>query len=135
MAGQLADLLARPEVPDLDDALPLLPSTGNPLAVRTELNAVDLRGVAFVGEYAAFPPGVPEPQTGVGAATAEKITVGMKVDTFDSTLVTRQSSQQLGGLQVPDLDSSGLTARTDQLLGGAKPDALNTRVVTCRMMI
>ena len=73
MAGQLTDLFARPEVPDLDDALPLLPSTGNPLAVRTELNAVDLRGVAFVGEYAAFPPGVPEPQTGWTAVESGQV--------------------------------------------------------------
>ena len=65
MAGQLADLLARPEVPDLDDALALLPGTGYPLAVRTELDAVDLRGVTFVGEDTAFPPGVPQPQAGV----------------------------------------------------------------------
>ena len=135
VAGQLADLLPRPEVPDLDDALALLPRTGDPLAVRTELDTVDLRGVAFVGEDAAFPPGVPQPQTGVRAAAAEEIPVGMEVDTLDSTLVTRQSSQQLGGLQVPDLDGSGLTASTDQLLGGAKPDALNTRVVTCSAVL
>ena len=63
VAGQLSDLLARPEVPDLDDALPLLPGTGYPLAVRTELDAVDLRGVTFVGEDAAFPSGVPQPET------------------------------------------------------------------------
>ena len=133
MAGQLTDLFARPEVPDLDDALPLLPSTGYPLAVRTELDAVDLRGVTFIGEDTALPPCVPQPQTGVGAATAQKIPVRMEVDTLDSTLVTRQSSQQLGGLQVPDLDGSGLTASTDQLLGGAKPDALNAGVVTCKV--
>ena len=133
--GQLSDLLPRPEVPDLDDALPLLPGTGYPLAVRTELDAVNLRGVAFVGEDAAFPPCVPEPETGVGAASAEKITVRMEVNTLDSTLVTRQSSQELGGLQVPDLDSSGLTACTDQLLGGPEPDALNAGVVTCRVQL
>ena len=93
VARQLTDLLARPEVPDLDDALPLLPSTGYPLAVRAELDAVDLRGVAFVGEDAAFPPCVPQPQTGVGAATAQKVPVRMEVDALDATLVTRQSSQ------------------------------------------
>ena len=130
VAGKLSNLLAGPQVPDLDDSFPLLPSTRYPLAVWTELDAVNLGGVTFVRKDAALPPGVPQSEAGVRAATAEKVSVRVEINALDSTFVTSQSSEQLGGLQVPDLESSGLAAGADQLLSRAKPDALNASVVT-----
>ena len=101
---QLCQLLARPQIPQLDHAL--CSGTGYPLPIRTELDFVDLGGVTLVGEDAALPPCVPQPQTGVTGARAQEVAVGMEVNTLDPALVTCQGPQQLGGLQVPDLESA-----------------------------
>ena len=95
----------------------------DPLSVRTELDAVDPIGVAFVGEDAAFSTNVPQLDGLVGGSRGQEVSVRMEVCASQSGLVAGQRLQELGRLQVPNLQGARSRTRDNHLLRLSEPHA------------
>src|SRR5439155_728212 len=80
---------------------------GEKFAVRMKRQGVDRRRVRRPGtpDMPAFRVALPQPDRLILAGACEEISIRMKGNTGDGTLVTGESFHQLATIRIPDLDS------------------------------